>query len=483
MTNKLIDFYKGIVESLGMTVNDKGGVYLFSLNEDEPFNVDGKHLVLPLDSILKNPNWEKQIAFHPLSENIARKDSVVFKSLQAMANISIDTDIGYIMGELITYCADSERHGKLNAKQTSFLSLFPNADETSLKNWLKIEAKIGNDHHYARLVTYRDKKLNGESWSRVTFVTFPLYNELCKLIETKNGDYTVYGVKLRKKDVEGIKALFEYILRNVADPDAEYSTGTRSLLAPSFHSFISSYYKVKKDLERTFKLLKLDTSELGWGVYISDLNQFKGLIPSLQGNEGEVTEGERRRQELNVTQPAQPAQVKQIVPAAPPLVPQVQPVQPQQPVQSQPLYQNTLQQATQPAAQPTNPVNQTSQPATTRVSGGLVKREIPVGQAQGLMPINPQMQQPMMPQMQMNQQGQYVDAFGRPLPMPNYSRAQVIGYSNQPMQMQPQMQQPMQYAQQPYMQPAPYMQQPMPYTPQPQMGYMQPQMVMHPLMR
>lgn len=434
--SELTSLYKGILHSLGLTVNDKGGVYIFGLDEEEPYNVDGKHLVVPYDNVLRNPDWEHQIAFHPLSENIARKDSVVLKSLQTLGNISIDADVGMIIGELISYCADSDRHGKLNAKQTAFLSLYPNADETSLKNWQKIEAKIGSEYHYVRLLTYRDKKLNGESFSRVTYVTFPLYKELCKLIDAKSGDYTVYGVKLRKKDAEGIKALFEYIFKSVDNPDSEYSTGTRSLIAPSFHAFINSFYKVKKALEKVFKLLKLDTESLAWGNEINDLSKFKGLIPPLAGNEGELTEGERRRKEQ-----------------------QVAPVSPHSPKVINQVHQALLQNSNNKTVSTTPPqvkpqVQAQAQPEKVK-SGGIVKREIPIKNDVNFntLPVNPvQTQQGYMQPQAPMVNGRFVDQNGRPIPVPNYGQAQVVGYANQQPVNQPMMQQPM-MPMQPMMQP------------------------------
>lgn len=470
--SELTSLYKGILQSLGLTVNDKGGVYIFGLDEEEPYNVDGKHLVVPFDSVLRNPDWEHQIAFHPLSENIARKDSVVLKALQTLGNISIDADIGMIIGELISYCADSDRHGKLNAKQTAFLSLYPNADETSLKNWQKIEAKIGSEYHYARLLTYRDKKLNGESYSRVTYVSFPLYNELCKLIDAKAGDYTVYGVKLRKKDAEGIKALFEYIFKSVDNPDAEYSTGTRSLIAPSFHAFINSYYKVKKELEKVFKLLKLEAESLTWGNEIKDLSKFKGLIPPLAGNEGELTEGDRRRKEQSVAP---------VTPNSPKTINQVHKA----------LLQNSNNKTVTTTSTNVKP-QQPAQPETVK-SGGLVKREIPIKNDVNFntLPVNPvQAQQGYMQPQAPMVNGRFVDQNGRPIPVPNYGQAQVVGYADQQLVNQPMMQQPMmpmqpmvpqQMYQQPMMQPmmappamygAPQMQPG--YYPQPMMPVQQP---------
>lgn len=333
----IIEFYQSILESLGLTVDDRGGVCIYSSTGEDPYIVKDKRLVLPTQDFLKNPDWNTKIAFHPLSENIARKDSDIFKMLQSLGNISVVTDIGYLMRTLIRYCADTQLHSKLNPKQQSFLSLFPDADETSLKNWDKIEAKIGTRHVYAKIITLRDKKIGRNTYPRAAFVSFPFYEEAVKLCQFKQKEYVIFDVKVRKKDIHGYKALFEYLISNLDNADEHYTSGSRSMVAPSFHAFINAYYKLKKELNRTYKMMKLESTDLLWGKYIDDITKYNNVIPPLAGNEGDIVESEKRQQSMAVASPVPAAPPVQTAPAVvPPPQPTVQPVQQSQQAVTQP---------------------------------------------------------------------------------------------------------------------------------------------------
>lgn len=328
----IIEFYQSILESLGLTVDDRGGVCIYSATGEDPYIVKDKRLVLPTQDFLKNPDWNTKIAFHPLSENIARKDSDIFKMLQSLGNISVVTDIGYLMRTLIRYCADTQLHSKLNPKQQSFLSLFPDADETSLKNWDKIEAKIGTRHVYAKIITLRDKKIGRNTYPRAAFVTFPFYEDAVKLCQFKQKEYVIFDVKVRKKDIHGYKALFEYLISHLDNVDEHYTSGSRSMVAPSFHAFINAYYKLKKELNRTYKMMKLESTDLLWGKHIDDITKYNNVIPPLAGNEGDIVESEKRQQSIAINNPVP---VAPPTPTAPAVVPPPQPVSQSQQPQAQ----------------------------------------------------------------------------------------------------------------------------------------------------
>lgn len=489
----LISLYKGILESIGLIVDEKGNVNGESIQGPEPVFITNKRLVLPTPDVLLNPDWEKTIAFHPLSENIARKDSVVFQRLQKLIALSLNLDVSLLMSTMIEICADKDRHKTLNHKQTAILHLFPNADETSLKNWGKIDDKLGKDHSHVRLVTLRDKKLNDMTYPRVTTVRFPIYEELKKLIEDKPKDYVVFGVKIRKKDAEGYLKLFEMLIKHPNEADEYYSFGTRSQVAPSFHALATAYHRVKSDLQTTARLLKLETPDLGWGDALADLSKYRGAIPPLAGNEGEITEGERKRNELALTPskkqeklqvldnltPVSKQPVQQLQPVAPahsvPVAPPVQYAQPMMPTQPAPIVTpghmpvkqlpgqqpqpHVVQAPTQPQVthQPMaqQPVTQPQSTATSNgtiqaVGGGVLKtisgpapRQMPQFNM-GQQPMVNQYGQPMMMQpapqviQYPNDVPRYVDPMGKALPAVQ-SRVVAIGAPQQP--------QPMMYGQ------------------------------------
>lgn len=301
---ELTSFYKGLLETIGFVVEDDGYVYLDEVTVRTPYQINGKTLVLPTKEILLNPDWKNTIAFHPLSENIARKNSVVLQRLQRLSNIAVNLHTAEIMRTMIEYCADTGSHSKLNHKQTAFLSCFPDADENALKNWDKLMGVLGGDNHFIKIILLRDQKINGEFFSRVCSVKFPVYEACVEMMNNKPKEYTIFGIKVRKKDVHGIRALFEFIFKGIENPDEHYSVGTRSSIAPSFYAVAKSLYNLSSTLQKVYRLLKQDYPDLAWGEQLEDLNKYKGLVPPLEGNEGELTEGERRRSDLNITPPA-----------------------------------------------------------------------------------------------------------------------------------------------------------------------------------
>lgn len=363
----IIEFYKGILESVGLIVDERGNVQGADPMGYTPYSIKGtnKRLVLPTTEVLRNPDWENTMAFHPISENIARKDSVVFRTLQQLSSLSVNIDVGILMAKMIEYCADKDQHKNLNHKQAVILSIFSDADETSLKNWMKIDDKLGKEYSYVKMVTLRDKELKGLKYPRVTTVRFPIYEEMVKQTEDKQKEYHLFGVKIRKKDIHGYKKLFEFIFKHLDNPDEHYSYGTRSQVAPSFHSLMTSFHRLKSELLTKLRLLKLDSTDVTWGAALEDLSKFKGLIPPLDGNEGEVTEGDRRRTELAVQPQASTglAILDSNTPVAqqPQVVPVSHPVPNQIPVLTTP----TPAPVSVPVAPPTIPPSALPQPTAT----------------------------------------------------------------------------------------------------------------------
>lgn len=388
MSTPIIDFYKGILTSLSLVVEDNGNVYLdLGDGYKEPTTVNmgkgqQKRLVLPVDSVLRDPNWESTVAFHPLSENIARKDSVVFKSLQSLINYSLNADIGHLISLMLNYCADSDAQANLNHRQNEFLQRHPNADAKSVKDFDKIESSINmkQDMQYVKVYTLRDKKLNNDAYPRVTLVKFPFYNEICEQLESGVKNPSVFGVKLRKKDLEGFKGLFEFIFKGVDLKQDPFSVGSRSSIAPSFHSLMLAYYKVKQELVKRFKLLKIETPDLTWGEALDNLTQFNGRIPPLAGNEGEITEGERRRNETAIV--PEPAKQTTMNTLEPPKVAPVAPLQPVQPLQPVAPAVPAVQQPVTPAPTTANTTMKTLDPPKLNAQPqyNMVPANMPVNQ-------------------------------------------------------------------------------------------------------
>lgn len=292
----LLDFYRSILGSLGTPVNEEDMVSMEIGGQHFPCKCNGRRVVIPTPKILKESQWDKYIAFHPLSENVYRGESPMLKKLRALVNFRLSSVLSVLVSELTEIAADTDQHSKLSPRQSDYLSTMKDADGRTVKDVEKVLDNIGTTQN--RLVSIylkRGGKFKGEEFSRVAITSFPIMDEF------ENEDRSVFGVKLRVKDFKGLKALIEYIVPNATDLDA-YSYGSNSMSAPYFHVLMHAYLKVAKRLNKVVKMFKsrldkdvyegllIDTS---WESEIDDISKYRDLVPVLDGNDGELcTDGE-----------------------------------------------------------------------------------------------------------------------------------------------------------------------------------------------
>lgn len=289
----IIELYESILKSVNFVVDENHLVSYVIGNNKVPVQVSGKRLVLPVHDVLANPDWNATIAFHPLSEAIIRGESPVFRKLKIACLSRLTTVATCLVTELMGIAVDHDYHKKLSPTQSEFLDLIPNVKEETLTKLEKLldVVSIDGDHRFVNMYIKRGGEFKGKKHQRVCVVDFPLVQEL-----KSEGTY-VCGVNLGSlKNKKAITALVNYVL-----PDAEgetYSFGSNSLAAPNLHALLTSFAKIAAKLNKVTNLFKkhLDNPtelhiELGFEKHIGDLAQYRDLIPSLTGNEGDVGEG------------------------------------------------------------------------------------------------------------------------------------------------------------------------------------------------
>lgn len=289
----IIELYESILKSVNFVVDENHLVSYVIGSNKVPVQVSGKRLVLPVHEVLSNPDWNATIAFHPLSEAIIRGESPVFRKLKIACLNRLTTVATCLVTELMGIAVDHDYHKKLSPTQNEFLDLIPNVKEETLTKLEKLldVMSIDGEHRFVNMYVKRGGEWKGKKYQRVCVVDFPLVQEL-----KSEGTYAC-GVNLGSlKNKKAITALVNYVL-----PDAEgetYSFGSNSLAAPNLHALLTSYAKMASKLNRVTNLFKkhLDNPgdlhiELGFEKHIADLAQYRDLIPSLTGNEGDVGEG------------------------------------------------------------------------------------------------------------------------------------------------------------------------------------------------
>ncbi|MNP98184.1 hypothetical protein D3C85_107970 [compost metagenome] len=288
----IIELYQSILKSVNFVVGDDHLVSYVIGSNKVPVQVSAKRLVLPVHDVLANPDWANTIAFHPLSEAIIRGESPVFRKLKIACLSRLTTVATCLVTELMGIAVDHDYHKKLSPTQNEFLDLIPNVKEETLTKLEKLldVVSIDGDHRFVNMYIKRGGEYKGKKFQRVCVVDFPLIQEL-----KSEGTYAC-GVNLNSlKNKKAITALFNYVL-----PDAEgetYSFGSNSLAAPNLHALLTSYAKIAGKLNKVTNLFKkhLDNPadlhiELGFEKHIADLAQYRDLIPSLSGNEGDSGE-------------------------------------------------------------------------------------------------------------------------------------------------------------------------------------------------
>lgn len=292
MSKRLIDLYRSILAVGNLHADDDGFISIAMAGKKDPCLVKGKRLVLPTKEQLANPEWKDRVVFHPMSENILRRESEVLEKFRWALNIRLNYTFATLATSLMTIAASTGEHAKLSPSQSEFLSKVKNPDEKTLEVLRKLIAAMPLNQTQKSLVSIylkRGGSVKGRTHARVGVVSFPLYSEL------KKGEEDVYGVKLRVKDRTALLQLLEYMMPGLEDPD-NYSRGSDSQQAPYLDALMRAVGAVAaklNDITDRFKKHISDPKELtfpdDWvealdnlDVYIPDVR----AIPMQAGNEG-----------------------------------------------------------------------------------------------------------------------------------------------------------------------------------------------------
>src|SRR5690606_20842115 len=233
------EFYIPLLEDVG--IFDKSGEGLLSFlhnGEPLPVTIDWKRLVLPIQQILKDGDWDKRIPFSPLSEQINQGPSPVLVALKGYIHQRITYTIKVLALELLELAIDPARQKKLNAKAGKLLAPLADADQKTLDTLKRVIDAV-SDAPEKRIVTMYLMPKGEDGALRTCKVSFPI------LDEADNGETgTFFGVKMpRKKDKAIIVALFRDVILGGSPYYHGYSCGSVNQVAPFLHSMLSCFSK------------------------------------------------------------------------------------------------------------------------------------------------------------------------------------------------------------------------------------------------
>ena len=350
---KLNEVYSSILAFAGLEADADGYISTIVANNREPAVMGGLRLVLPMDQHLRNPNPKEKVIFHPLSENILRGESEVITKLRDVLNIRLNYTFGIVGNALLNLAASPEEHHKLTPDQTELLIALKDVDDITTRHFASIILEgIKNQANkmFMNIYLKRGGSIGEKRYSRAGILTFSLYEDLLK----DGGE--IYGVKLRVKDRDALKKLYEFMLPGIETDTTCYNRGSDSTIAPYLDALMKTAMAIASRFNDIFdqygKFIEFSDSLVFNGDWVETFENLNVMtselrrVPAQLGNEGTVAS----------TEPAQQPQPQQ-QPMLPVLVPQVQTIpMPQQ----QQIYPSTTPQYMTPMAPAIPPIRQTT---------------------------------------------------------------------------------------------------------------------------
>lgn len=286
---KTEQFYREeLLPLAGVDIDDEGALSVGEL----PCMLDGKRLRLPTETFLANPDWETNVAFHPLSEIITRGESEVLAYYRRVTEIMLNGRITMLMDGLIRICADVGLQKALKSAQVPLTQVFPDADAKSLDAISKITNSMAPNplHRYIKLNLKRG--VDDDKSKRKAVVNFPFAEALLENEKTRD----VFGVKLRKVDFNGFRAIVEYIFEDTLDALPEkYSVVGNPPVAPYLSILLKAINKIQKRINHLGKLFSPILPTLSDVITTTKCTDYKatieacsGEIPTLTYNEGTI---------------------------------------------------------------------------------------------------------------------------------------------------------------------------------------------------
>jgi hypothetical protein len=300
---KLLETYKAMLEAAGMVVNLDGSVSVRTgETTSKPINITGKRIVIPTTDQLNNPDWSERIAFHPLSENVVKGESIVMTRYRRFILTRMNDSVYNLMKWMVTTAASPKKHATLTPDQAKFLSALPEVsadDETKLLTVLENAYNEGVEDWFIDIRVVKGGSINGVKNVRTANVFFDFYTNLVTAIAAEKSGKApkkYYGEVLSNKLVKQLVALVEFLIPNVGDP-AIYNAGVTNIGGTFCEAFMLAVEKVGAVYDNWFTVYhdKFDGVNhrfvTGWVEVIHNTNLVANdllKIPNLSGSENGV---------------------------------------------------------------------------------------------------------------------------------------------------------------------------------------------------
>lgn len=436
LNKDLESFYLSILSYAGLQFENN---IITNVNESlGGFKIDDKFITLPYDENLKNPDGKH--IFHLLNENYTSPETTLFNLYKKKLTFELNLRLSTLMISLLNVGSDVLLQQRIkSSKLIELISNIGDVDKTSIDNLVNVikhSQKVNDEAYIFDIYLKKNGEINDTPYSAIGKINFHLYNALNKALEDKEEGNKVFGCKIRKKDLIAYTNLLQLLFPDIESPDT-FSTGTdhkvfrylNALLVTSYQisSRINDVTTLLEEVKEPALALSECVSNIDWSNKLEDIYNLTDEIRLIPNQTNISTEAHNK---LKVKEPKE--QVKQTT---------------QELVSQPPSFQP---QSAQPVQQPTQPVmipqvqqvpQQQRQLTPEEIINGGLNMQRPMGYPQPGYPMQPMMQQPMVPMQPMV------------APMMQQTPQQPMMYPNQmSMMVNPNMQ-----MQQPTQQPSPAM--------------------------
>jgi len=272
---RINEFYKDILETLGLEVDSNGGIFLKSGKTKLPLTINGLPAVLPTAENIKNvvdTSGEKPeprfFLFNPAYEDPIRKNTSLQK-LREIVYRRLENKIVAIMETLSLLGLEDETKSTgmeefielvLRFKNKAVKKLFDEGVVEVIRNLYNISKKTTNPKlNYFHIFLNKGGKIGEERYNRIGNAAFPIYETLINDFNVKKD--TIEGIKLRNKDKGVILSGYEFIIKNPDDLINGITIGSKNKVAPGLHVILILMYMLIDKINEAVESIKEDLDE------------------------------------------------------------------------------------------------------------------------------------------------------------------------------------------------------------------------------
>jgi len=259
--NKVSEFYKELLESLNIHVDNNGLISIEGHGIKKPLDIDGIPLYLPTDEninttieVVDGKPTPTKVLFNPLEEDVYKGVNESYTKLKNIMELKLLGVVGNLGISLLSIMA--ENSGELTDMELiKFVNVLNKnkvgkrksmVDEKTISTWINLYEKVLSkpDHRYVKFFNKKGGKIDGIHYNRVGTIVFPFIEKFRKAIENKQ---QFLDTKLRVVDQNTINSLFEYMFQTL-EPKGINQFGSLNKKSPSLHLLLLEYDSVYKRL-------------------------------------------------------------------------------------------------------------------------------------------------------------------------------------------------------------------------------------------